>query len=197
MVMKVCILAGGQASRWGGGDKTRTIVEGRPLLERTILQAIPISPYLEVIGENKYCNLNQSLVHKLFVSQLYRDDYLVLFGDTYYTDQAIETIRLSIKTAKKPLFFGRKDASKYTGKKYGELFAFYCPYKYRFSVLTKALMLTKMETNKKNFWELYRELHKIPINIHEVKDDFVEINDRTEDFDFKEDLERWMQYSTV
>jgi len=172
-------------------------VEGRPLLERIILQAVPLSTNLEVIGENKYCNVNLSLKEKLSVSMFYNEDYLILFGDTYYTDEAIEIIRTHTKEKEKALFFGRKDGSKLTGKSYGELFAVYCPHKARRDVFSKALMIITQGNTKKNFWELYRGLHDIPLDKHEVKEDFIEINDRTEDFDFREDLEKWIQCSTA
>lgn len=198
--MKICILAGGEGSRWGEGDKTLLEVEGMPLLERTILQFVPYSSNIEVIGENRLCNTTSLACCKLrsFEVESYNMSNLILFGDTYYTDEAVKIIWETItgNSFHGIHFFGREGPSTFTGKEYGEIYAFhYSDYNWQF--VESNIFTVSNYGNRKNFWELYRHMHCIPLDKHVITENFITIDDRTEDFDFREDYERWIEYSTV
>lgn len=87
-------------------------------------------------------------------------------------------------------FFGRYGGSSITGKKYGELFGL------SFNKLAHTKILNNLKIIKQKFmnkeinrfggWELYRIINNIDLKIHKIKNYFIEINDFTDDFDFKQ-----------
>jgi hypothetical protein len=128
------------------------------------------------------------------------DEFIYLYGDTFYTEACLTTVLLTHPVT--PItFFGREKGSNITGKGWGELWAV------RFA--DKTLAITAMTTvrdlyqewrsgNKRYLhissaggWEWYRQIAGLPLDEHTIGDHFVEINDFTEDFDFPFDYDRW------
>ena len=53
-MQSAAILAGGQATRFGGRDKSALTVEGRTILDRQVAELLPLTSDLLIIGERTY-----------------------------------------------------------------------------------------------------------------------------------------------
>lgn len=107
-----------------------------------------------------------------------------IYGDVYYTEDAIKTIvtggRIGVH------FFGSNF----------EIFAIkistnieiehFLQHKHK----VKELYLNN-EINRCIGWEIYRSLHEIPFDEHVITDDYTRILDGTDDIDFPEDYENF------
>lgn len=217
---EVVILCAGEASRWNShlGVKQKQLIpiEGQILLERTLEQ---VSKYLprkitvlagrgEVDIFTKHCHEGvlvreielpsdiETPAWKYLSSEKYwnRDgETISLLGDVWFSDSAIEKIFNA--GPEDWLAFGRTANSVITGCPYGEIFA----HKFRnFEKHSRGLSLldelyrTKLCSAHASGWALSQVISNEDPNIRTVGDNFVEINDFTEDFDFPEDYERWI-----
>jgi hypothetical protein len=152
-------------------------------------------------------NINMCIMHLLkadkfiitnhrFEPKLYRG--IILYGDVYYTDEAVKTIA----TNDRPwCFYLRESASEITGKPWGEIFAF------SFDGSLNKFMLENLKNisfkavrrniPKPAGWTLLRYL----LNVKKTKDIFVpehsyayiNIDDWTDDFDYPHDLDTWQR----
>lgn len=120
---------------------------------------------------------------------------ILLFGDVFFSEYAIQSI-VSKCSNNHILFFGRENASIITKKDYGEIYAIlftnsnintllYCFHKLR-------LLYNKKIIGRIKHWELYRMLQSIPLHIHKITKNFIEIDDFTEDFDYPHDYDKWI-----
>ncbi len=104
--MKYIIMADGEMKRWNmacGRPKHLVQVDNETLLARLVRQVHTASPGCEIIitshdrryeveGAKRYEPLNNHLEIDRFTWELIEDDTCFLYGDTYYTDEAIRTI---------------------------------------------------------------------------------------------------------
>nr|MBR6100723.1 hypothetical protein [bacterium] len=117
------------------------------------------------------------------------EEVCYLFGDVYYSEDAIKTIIEN--DTDDVLFFGSSipNRPEYF-KKWEEPFAFKVKNQKRFRECINICKEKKDngETNREPIsWELYRVLNGIDINTHEIRDNFIAINDISTDIDRVED----------
>lgn len=211
---RVVILAAGEATRWGdhaGVPKHFVDVGGIPLLHRTVNQ---FSPYGEVIvtsqNDDRYKieGAEQYVVEPITESwdtKKFLDNYpiwskngrtILLWGDTYYSENAVNSI-IDNEPADW-LVYGRMNASEITGCGYGEIFAYSFTPQSQTYILTKIRYLRWLRRHHRigrcGGWELYRALSGADdLNKHTLYNNFIEIDDETEDFDFPHDYDMWRE----
>ena len=136
MTTRVLILAAGDGIRWENYRNTpkhRLIIENEVLIERTARQFLKYTNDVVIVGNKNAhqvegCSMyvpgqgrNLKDMAKFISSQtIWSDDRTVLlFGDVYFTDEAVETIMSDTKQWR---FYLRKGASTVTGKGWREIF---------------------------------------------------------------------------
>lgn len=116
--MKYIIMADGKGTRWNnslGIPKHLVEINGERLLDRTVRQIHAHDPSAEIIitshderydipGATRYEPKNNVLEIDRFTYELIEDNVCFLYGDTFYTEQAMATI-VGTPTDK-VLFFG-------------------------------------------------------------------------------------------
>lgn len=206
--MRVIIMADGKGSRWGqhtGKTKHFIEIDGEPILERTVrllrergVDDIFITTHYDFYaqaGAQLYApeNNDEEIDKFLAPHPIWKGETLMLYGDCYFTEEAINTI-LSVP-CRRFVFFGRYQGSELTGKRYGEIFAL----KFKDHDLIKGACqeirdnLDDERYGRGAAWTLYRLLTGVPLLKHELNGSFVEINDLTDDFDTPKDLEAWLK----
>lgn len=209
------IVSAGEGTRWGkymGIDKSDVVIEkDEPILRRTIRQVQAHGADVAIYSKKRdvygfKTNPPQNKpewgeANKLFScldSWNENGRTIILFGDTYFTEGAIDKIMQHDKNGF--WVFGRPFDSKTTGKPYGEIYAlsFYPEDKER--LLFALNRVSKLEERgvieKANVWAVYRAMLKLPDDImheHIVGSNFVNIDDWTEDFDYPHDYDVFMQ----
>ena len=134
---RVIILCAGEGSRWNnytGVPKHKVVVEGKILVERTVKQFLKYTNDIVVVyndesyeipGTSSYV-ANKQEKHKVMDKFLSSYDQwsdtktIIVFGDVYFTDEAVEAIATNDREW---CFFLRQNASQITGKPWGEIFA--------------------------------------------------------------------------
>lgn len=208
---RVIVLAAGSGERWGNyrdTPKHLVKIEGKTLLERTCSQFLKYTNDVCVIGlDNRYKVDGTSLyviksdnthwkdTAKFLSSQnlWLRDGRTVLvFGDVYFTSEAVKTI-MKDKDAFK--FFLRTGPSELSGARWKEIFALSFNETMVRDINQKLLYLASMgQADTQAGWALYRYMiGPAPSGLFD-NNHYVEINDWTEDFDFPEDLEIWEEH---
>ena len=211
MTFTAIVLAAGEGKRWGnytGVPKHLLEIEGESLIQRTTRQISAYADRTFVVGTDSSYKTNFSELfvpeqrqpalemHKFSSSQaLWSERTVLLFGDAYYTDEAISTI---VQDTEDFTFFLRSGPSSFTQKPYGEIYAF----SFWDSVHQKlqeslGVLLIQTEIYSSGGWALMR--HLLGINYrsrtrdHFTKGHYIEIDDWTEDFDYPRDLDRWLE----
>lgn len=119
---------------------------------------------------------------------------LVLFGDVFFSEAAMETIATCPATGIQ--WFGREGPGR-SGHKHGELFGVSIPpneQKRMRRTMWKVRWLRRLRwIHRARGWECYRLLHRLPLKEHRIAGDFIEIDDATEDFDFPYEYLLWMK----
>jgi hypothetical protein len=207
MTTRVLILAAGEATRWQnhrGTPKHRLIIEGEVLIERTARQFLKYTNDVVIVGNKNAhrvegCSMyvpgqgrNLKDMAKFISSQtIWSDDRTVMvFGDVYFTDEAVETI---MSDKKKWRFYLRKGASTTTGKGWREIFALSFEASFN-SDMSKAILevISKNIASTTGGWFLFTHLQRTEDeNKLFITDNHLEIDDWTEDFDFPSDLDIW------
>jgi len=204
----------GEGKRWGNYldvDKSEVIIENKePIIERTVRQLGLYKSSLYIVSDSPTVagkttrrprnNPSWNEANKMFSSMPYWDRQgrtTILFGDTYFTDEAIN----KIMRHKEPGFyvFGRPFGSNLTGKSYGEIYAisFYPENKdeLMFALERASKLEERGVIEKANVWAVYRAMLKLPddlMNEHIVGSRFINIDDWTEDFDYPHDYDNFM-----
>lgn len=220
MTTTCLLLCGGSNTRWGGyrGARRKHLIEieGEILLERTLRQVAAHAPgrTIVVIHEEDRdlyrarVTLPTEIVsvprfdgpefeaRKFLSSRPFWNDRgrtIVLLGDVWFSDAAIETIFAD--AAEGWTAFGRPGASRWTGCPYGELFA------QRFTAIDAhedaLLRLDAMYRDRScrraaAGWAHYQLMIGRHPHDHVVGPRFVEIDDFTEDFDLPHDYDAWV-----
>ena len=191
--MKYIIMADGEGKRWNdhlGIPKHLVEIGGETLLERTtrLLRENGVQDYIITCSDERYSQYGLTMRQTVrdceidrFEESIVDGPVCYLYGDTYYTDNAIKTI-VNAKI-KDYMFFGHRYeifAIKITSpsiffdakKKVKEL--------YQENIITRCIG-----------WEVYRHLEHIPYDCHIIKEDgkYCLIEDGTDDIDYPADYE--------
>ena len=202
--MKVLIVAAGEGVRW---ENYRNVpkhiveVEGQVLLHRTYAQFKRYTDNIVIVSTDPRYAIGQTYAPlvgdffdfgKIYSSYPIWDEErtIIVFGDVYFTDEAVETIMSNEDDFK---FFLRKDKSSYTGKNHKEIFGLaFCS---GMNQRIKSAIETLIERRQggAGAWRLYLHLHgldKAKSGFYDT-DGYVHIDDWTEDFDYPNDLIKW------
>lgn len=207
------IQCAGEGSRWGnhlGVQKHHIAIDGETILNRTcrlLNNHIHTHDHIIVSGIQSNIDGVTSIIPKTNIDEdaykfLSVEDYwstdgytTILFGDVFFSDEAINTI--VNWNDNNYAFFGRYGKHKYTNCKIGEIFALKFHYSHN-KLMHDAMIATIKERHAgkaKNSggWRCYRYLQGIPLEDHSLKNNFISIDDITDDFDHPRDYDRWMK----
>ena len=207
MTTRVIILAAGDGTRWEnyrGTPKHRLIIEDEVLIERTARQFLKYTKDVVIVGNKNAhrvegCSLyvpgqgrNLKDMAKFMSSQtIWSDDRTVMvFGDVYFTDEAVETIMSDTQQWR---FYLRKEGSTVTGKGWREIFGLSFDASFN-KDMNRAILevISKNIAFRTGGWFLFKHLQKTEDNDKLfITDNHINIDDWTEDFDFPKDLDTW------
>lgn len=217
--MRAIIICAGEAKRWGdylGVPKHLIQINNEPLLHRTVrllrengtdeiyIVSKP-DPRYWVPGTVQYkpeLNYQSNADADKFLSSksLWSDTgrTVVFYGDVFFTDEAMTTI--CSYEGREWTLFCRPKGSDYTGTPWGECFAqsFYPEHlRAHEAALHRIARLYKRRLiNRCGGWEHYRAMIGLPdnkIRSKIMKENHVVINDFTDDFDYPEDYQRFIE----
>lgn len=206
--MKYIIMAGGEYKKFGI-PKPLIEVKGETLIERTTkllkqngINEIYISsnnPEFDKYGVRLENKNNDFIVYENGTSKGYwldafyptNEPTCYIFGDVYFTENAIKTIAEYESTEN--ILFGTGCAKNLEHKNWGEPFAYKVNKIEEFKngiVEVKKLFDEKKTARHPIVWELYRYLHNLDINIQNITTDYVVIDDGTIDIDSPEQVSK-------
>ena len=192
--MKYIIMADGNGTRWNnykGIPKHLIKVRGETLLERLVRQLRKYDDDCEIIitshdkryevdGATRYEPLNNHLEIDRFTYELIDNDTCFLYGDTYYSCNAIKKI---INTpTDKILFFGNKNsiiAIKVDDKNL---------FKKHIDRVKQLFFEGKIKDCKG--WHVYQSYENLKFDIKKIADDFIIISDNSRDYNTPEDYKK-------
>ena len=198
----ILILCAGEAKRWNNYldvPKQLISINGETLLDRTVrllnskelyeINIISNDERLKVSNKNFFRPTKfEWIVETLLSTQsLWNKNTIVLLGDVFFTQDAINTIDNLKKTLH---IYGRYGASVHTHTPWGEIFALSFQQSDWKKIISNAegVILRARLGGRGKLWELYRSIAGFPYNEHLIEDEiFISINDFTDDFDFPED----------
>ena len=206
--MRVIIAAAGEGERWNNFRNTPkhlVEIEGEVLLNRTVRQFKRYTNDIVIIGKDERYQIEGTTFSypqignwldfgKIYSSNhLWSDDKtIIVFGDVYFTDSAVEKIVYNQDDYK---FFMRKGPSKHTGKGHKEIFAFAFVGGMNEKIKQYIEELVEKKQGGAGAWRLYLHMHGFKGSNYYVDyfktNGYVEINDWTDDFDRSEDIVRW------
>lgn len=214
---RAIIIAAGEATRWNnylGVAKHFIEIDGEKLIHRTVrllkengvddIHIVANTNDYSINGANlykpKHTKRNDGVDKFLNSQDLWLDNgrTIVLYGDVYFTDEAMKTI--CEYNHRDWTLFARPYGSNVTGTPWGECFAqtFYedhIPEHLR--NLEKAVNLYQQKKiMKPSGWQHYRFMIGVPdhlVDRHWYGDRMIRIDDETDDFDTKEDYISWFK----
>lgn len=190
--MKYIIMADGKGTRWQNyNDIPKHFIEigGETLLARTVRllnegdEAADViitshDPRYEVPGARRYEPLNNHLEIDRFTEELIGDDVCFLYGDTYYSQEAMDTI---LKTETEDMiFFGNERSIVAIKVKDGALF--------RNHVDNVRRLFLEGKIDKCIGWQVYQSFTGLPFGEKKIGPSYIVLEDGTEDFNSPEDL---------
>lgn len=192
--MKYIIMADGKGTRWGNyQDKPKHLIEidGETLLGRTVRLLKEKDPECRVVitshdkryefeGATRYEPKNNVLEIDRFTEELIADDICFLYGDTYYAEDAIETITGT--AAEDILFFGNGRAIVAVKVSDGKLF------KHHVDRVRELFLEGKID--KCIGWQVYQSFLNLPFGEKKIDTKFILLKDGTEDFNSPDDYNR-------
>lgn len=202
MTSRYVIMANGQGIRWNrhlGIPKHLITIEGETLLARIVRQVGSRDPSTEVYissdnpqyetpGAIRHTPESKALELDRFVYELIQDDVTFLYGDTFYTDDAIETIMANMR---EPMSF-YATARSIIAVKAGDANVM----KRHLSHVREAYLSGQITECKG--WQLYRSYVGIPLDQDDCPDDaLTRISDGTGDFNYPSDLRRFDENRTA
>ena len=197
----IVIMCAGDGTRWNnymGVPKQMIKINNEPILFRTIrlLKEKGINNIIITINQHQI-PFNTTIMqvincwnHEIDRFYPVKGPVVYLYGDTYYTEKALNKI-----LTEEYNFYGRKGANNKTKKKYEEIFAVKGDGDKIQEHVDKVRQLYKeKKINRCLGWELYESYHGLPITFPVPSFEFLgEINDLTEDFDTPEDYEEYIK----
>jgi hypothetical protein len=203
--MRIIIAAAGEGERWNNFRNTPkhlVNIEGEVLLHRTYKQFKKHCNDIVIIAKDNAYAIEEATLEKplegdwMDFGKIYSSNHLwsnertvIVFGDVYFTDEAVEKI---ISNQDDYKFFMRKGPSKYTGKGHKEIFAFAFNGGMNEKIKQYIQELIDIKQGGAGAWRLYLHMHNIKHSQNYFKTNgYVEINDWTDDFDYPADLIKW------
>lgn len=188
-------MANGKGQRWdnhGGIPKHLISIEGETLLARITRQILErdesaeviISsgdPRCEAIGARRYVPLQSELEIDRFVTELIEGDICFLYGDTYYSDEAMDVIFESQPQGL--LFFGNEKSIVAVKSNDAALFLEHLD-------RVRRLFLAGKILNCKG-WQLYQSYNNLPFDEIRIAENFHVFSDQTGDFNKPSDLDEF------
>ncbi len=187
------IMADGKGKRWDNYHeipKHLITYQGETLLARTVRLIRERDPEAEVVitshdpryeidGATRYEPKHNVLEIDRFTKELIRDDMCFLYGDTFYTEEAMQTI---VSRPAEPLvFFGNSRSIIAIKIRDGKLFG---------DLVAKVRKMYKAgEIAACKGWQVYRLYAGLDLNERAVGKDFVQVEDATKDFNSAADLD--------
>lgn len=191
--MKYIIMADGKGSRWNNYKnipKHLVEIEGEVIIARTVRLLNEYDKAAEVIitshdkryefeGSTRYEPKNNVLEIDRFTYELIEDDICFLYGDTYYTEDAI--LKIINTDTDELLFFGNDKSIVAIKVKDSDIFK-----KHIDNV--KKLYLEKKIKNCKG-WQVYQSYQNLEFDKKQIGDQFVVVDEKTIDYNTPEDYE--------
>lgn len=186
-------MADGKGNRWNNYNdipKHFIRIGEETLLERTvrlIKEREPTSdvfitshdPRYEVEGAKRYEPQNNVLEIDRFTEELIEDNICFLYGDTFYSEEAME--RITKEDVEDILFFGNERSIVAIKVKDGELF------RYHVNHVRQLFLQDKIKSCKG--WQVYQSFLNLPYDEKQICEKYVYIKDQTRDFNSPKDLE--------
>lgn len=189
--MKYIIMCAGKGTRWNNYlDVPKHLIEinNETLLGRTtrLLKENGITDYVITGSDERYTQYGNLIPQTdndceidRFEESIVNGEVCYLYGDVYYTEDAIKTI-INTKTENVE-FFGHE--FEIFGIKVKDLELFFT-HKHK----VKELYLEK-KIERCIGWEIYRSINNIPFDEHLITEKYTKILDGTDDIDYPEDYE--------
>jgi len=192
------IMADGKGTRWNnynGIPKHLITIDGEVLIKRTVRQLNELDQNCKIIitshdkryefeGSTRYEPKNNNLEIDRFTSELIQDNICFLYGDTYYSDDAIKLI-VDTK-ADDILFFGNTKSIVAIKVKDSKLFNYHVS-------KVKKLYLNNEIKNCKG-WQVYQSFQNLEFDKKQIAEKYIIINDKTKDYntpdEYKKELNR-------
>jgi len=182
--MRYIIMADGRGKRWKnftGQSKHLIKIKHETLLERLVRQLRTFDEDCDILitakdechevkGAIRHRPLNNKDEIDRFTAELINDQVCFLYGDTYYTDDALVGIIKTVGT--KLLFFG--DEKRIIAVKV-----------FDGSCMKKHVEAVKRVNPNGKGWHLYQAY--TGLELYEIGHDFVVVEDKTQDFNTPED----------
>lgn len=189
--MKYIIMADGKGNRWNNyNDIPKHFIEinGEKIIERTIRLLHEYDAEAQVVitshderydlkGATRYEPKNNVLEIDRFTAELIEDNIVFLYGDTYYTDDAVKTVTGT--ETDDIIFFGNEKSVVAIKVKDGELF--------RKHVDRVRNLFVQGKTEKCKGWQVYRSFIGHKLDDTSIGPNFIMLEDKTEDFNSPED----------
>lgn len=187
-------MADGKGTRWQNyNDIPKHFIEinGETLLGRTVrllhegdddcdIIITSHDPRYEIDGAVRYEPLNNHLEIDRFTEELIADNVCFMYGDTYYSDEAVKSI---IETdAEDILFFGNSRSIVAVKVADGALF--------RKHVDNVRTLFTEGKIDKCIGWQVYQSFMGLPFGEKKIESKYVVLKDGTEDFNSPDDYNR-------
>lgn len=188
--MKYVIMADGKGTRWNNFNeipKHFIEIDGERIIDRCVrllkendsgCEIIITShdPRYDIPGTTRYEPLNNILEIDRFTSELICDNICFMYGDTYYSENAIKTVTET--PAEDILFFGNSKSIMAVKVSDGDLFRMHV------DRVRKLYLEGKLKTCKG--WQVYQSFTGLAPDT--IGDNFVFIEDNSRDFNSPEDL---------
>lgn len=192
--MKYIIMADGKGTRWNNyNDIPKHFIEvnGETLIGRCIRLIHENDDSAQVIvtshdkrydlpGAERYEPLNNVLEIDRFTEELIADNVVFLYGDTYYSEEAMRTVTGT--EADDILFFGNPRSIVAVKVKDGELF--------RSHVHNVRQLYLDGRIQKCIGWQVYQSFTGLPFGEKQIGENFVVLEDGTKDYNSPEDLDQ-------
>lgn len=211
MVMKYIILA--DSSVGFETPRQLSVINGEPLIQRTIrlLKENGINDIIITSHDKRFDNLGAKRYEPLyneydpinntgywlnaFPIELLKEPICFLYGDVYYSENAIKTIVKS-KTDSVLFLCSYENKSKLYIKEHDEPLAFkvvdYELFKEHIKIV-KEMKDKGLCCREPINWELYRSINGQDINVHEMTGNYIAINDESCDIDTIDDIKSLKQ----
>ena len=212
-VVKYIIMADGKSDRWQNYNSTpKHLIEinGEPILKRTVrllkengIENIIITSHDKRYNfAKRYEPQNNEYEIDRFYSCLpiWESEMVFLYGDVFYSEECIR--KIINDTSKETTYFGRLTLGK---KKYPEIFAIKVMNNKQFEEICKTIRESIIDGSLERGigWETYKlycgkDLYMSNDDLtrwvtETEQPNFININDETDDFDYPEDLDRWLE----
>ncbi len=191
--MKYIIMADGKGTRWNNHDnipKHFVMIDGETILSRTVRLLHKFDPEAQVIitshdprydieGATRYEPKNNVLEIDRFTAELIEDNVCFLYGDTYYTEDAMEQI-VTFRNGE-ITFFGNRKSIVAIKVENAQTFVHH--------IRRVRELFLKGEISKCIGWQVYQSYFSLPLGEEkQLTKDFVFIDGNTKDVNSPSDL---------